>query len=84
MGKKIDSAEIDHLARALLNICNYKCTTCYLIFHLLADEFSTNQENTILRGNSLTTKLETTFCRKEFFFKLIHILTHSREFIIFF
>ena len=59
----MDTANLDQLAKALLNIGTYKGTTCKMINEMIAKEFNTTQEHTILRGNSVTTKLEMLFCR---------------------
>lgn len=63
LSKVIDSADIDKFSKAILEICYVNKTTMKLIYGLIRDEFSTNQVNTILRGNSLATKVETAFCR---------------------
>ena len=54
---------MDKLSKALLDICYFQKTTIKLLYGLIKNEFSTNQINTILRGNSLATKVETAFCR---------------------
>jgi len=65
LGKCVDTANLDQLAKALLNIGTYKGTTCKMINEMIAKEFNTTQEHTILRGNSVTTKLEMLFCREQ-------------------
>lgn len=60
--KRIDSADVEGLARSLIHISQAQKTTCSTIHGMIRMEFSCKQVNTILRGNSLTTKLQTTFC----------------------
>lgn len=62
--KRIDSADVESLARSLIHISQAQKTTCATIHGMIRMEFSCKQVNTILRGNSLTTKLQTTFCRQ--------------------
>lgn len=60
--KRIDSADVEGLARSLIHISQAQKSTCSTIHGMIRMEFSCKQVNTILRGNSLTTKLQTTFC----------------------
>ena len=61
LSKIIDSADLDQLAKCLMNICNYRGTTCLMVHEMIGEEFLASQETTIMRGNSITTK--NIFCR---------------------
>lgn len=62
LGKTLDPADLDQLAKSLLNIGTYKSTTCKMINDMIVKEFDNRQEHTVLRGNSITTKLEVLYC----------------------
>ena len=63
----MDSADGDKFAKCLLDITSYHQTTMKIAYGLIENEFKDKQMNTILRGNSLATKFETSFCRLIFF-----------------
>ena len=64
LSKVMDSSNLDQLAKSVMNICQYHGTICVVLHSLIQSEFDATQETTIMRGNSLTTKLENLFCRR--------------------
>jgi hypothetical protein len=77
---------MDRFAKALLQVAQASNYTMTLIHGLLEAEFKNNQVNTILRGNSLATKVESAFCRqvgkdylKELFSSILLRLVTDRD-----
>jgi hypothetical protein len=62
----IDSSELDHFAKVIVNIFSQFGRTLPLIRELLEGEFKSvkSSKGSILRGNSVTSKVETAYTRK--------------------
>jgi len=84
----LDTPEKTALAKALVAVTRVTKTTLSVIYSLLRTEFGkiSSDPNATLRGNSLTTKLESRFCReigksylKELFGDLLRKVVEDRE-----